>query len=469
MPNKLLYLYNERLKKCNIKSKFDFNFYNENVIENIKLCSSVFDIRRQKYGEIEEKLCHVIKNNEKDYYAHIFRFMCEIKDAEGDNHVTLYVDQLFSALIRFNIETFVDAFSYYTKNDLQLLNSFQFVRILFNSEFDCFEFYNLINEHDYTEKERIKHFFFVNFPEDEITQDIFLLFDEFVHNCFEQFDFWNPDEYLKYDSVFLELKEDLSADNADNIIQYLSKTLIENSGNSKIEFDTHFCIDYSKYFENNFSLLKGCYFYNLKNNSNHDFDYLELKCLCIKDKNFLKEYFEWRISNNNKFYEDNSTLSFIWELDYNYDDIEKLIFYLVEKCGFYCWEPISLLFSSSNHNEENFIKEFITQNHDDVELMTIIFGIIREKYPYDVFINFLECFLKLNKSKGDFEKVVSFKLYLRGLFSEEGDLKNDLNLYKGIKDMLNGLDSIDYLGHIVVINDKIQGIGIELKNLNDEE
>ena len=83
------------------------------------------------------------------------------------------------------------------KNDLKLINSFNFMGIVFKKD-SPLEIYHLINKYEYLERQSINKWFFYFIPESEINEEIFKYLVDFLNNSDNYFEFLLPEKYLKF-------------------------------------------------------------------------------------------------------------------------------------------------------------------------------------------------------------------------------------------------------------------------------
>lgn len=440
-PNKLAFKYKQKLDTFILDNDVE-SYINSDIIEKIKLYSPTLNNYRDSGRDEKTKLLlDHLESNSKDYYINILEFMRDIKDNEKS--CTVYCDELFLALIEYDYDIFINAFNYYMKNDLKLINSFNFMGIVFKKD-SPLEIYHLINKYEYLERQSINKWFFYFIPESEINEEIFKYLVDFLNNSDNYFEFLLPEKYLKFNENFLKCKQKYDTTSS-NILQFISEILIEKSEKCDIfiDFKYHFCKNFKDYFEDNFELLKQIFFYNLSNNQIHD--NADLCSLCKIDKSFLKEYLDWRIDKDRHFYRNEPKLNFIWDLGYENSGLSEIIINLLDKSYLY-EELVSLLFSNYNEKEFGFIEYFIENHHSNKKAMKCIFGIIIKYYSEEDFCSFLELFLNKEKDievfqymfdKNDIESII-----FRGNFLKYVSICDD------IVSLLNEkFNSYDYLEH----------------------
>lgn len=252
-----------------------------------------------------------------------------------------------------------------------------------------------------------------------------------------------------------------------NIIQFLTEIIINKKENYENTFSHNFCKEYQDYFKDNFELLKKTYFKRLSLNSDFDYKFRELEVLCKINKNFINEYFEWRFKNNATFYDDNYKISLIWNLNYNFKEINSLIENIINNSKDFNCEGVSLLFTGKNLKEREFIIEFIENNYDNKKFIEIIFINIKKFYSHEEYIKFMEKQLMLNNNYEIFKAIIQPTFRMRRLFSKEGVLKIRLDFYNKIKTKLISLNSLDYIKHIKLIENKINEVEQELQNITN--
>ena len=461
VPNKLALKYSTALKKYSIDNDGDFEFIDEDMIKKIDLCSNALDKykkfdKSRVYQQFEENLDRFDSND-------LIKLMNEIKNNE--DYVLLYANELFCFLISKDINEFKDAFNYYKNNKFELFNRPYFIRKLFKCHISSLEIYNMLNKKDPIEKDKFNGEFFLEIPEQDITPEFF---EEFINylNYFENRNFilYDLNYYLKYNKWFLKLKDDMNLPTS-NIIQYMTKVLIEKSKDMPIKFDYDFCESYNEYFKDNFELLKEFYFNNKTLDSHYDYNFKELSVMCSIDRCFLKEYLEWAIPNDDTLrYEsielgmvrgknlrnENYKLTFIWELDYTYEELEDIISYFIDNSYL---ATLSIFFSKTGVKEYEFIKEFISKNHGNKKYMRRIFESIDKCYSLDEHIYFLKLLLELNQDVDVFRNVLNPKSSIRLIGDESGVIENKLEFYKAVKKEIPIKE--EYMSHIILLQELI--------------
>ena len=205
----------------------------------------------------------------------------------------------------------------------------------------------------------------------------------------------------------------------------MTKVLIEKSKDLPIKFNHDFCESYKEYFIDNFELLKEFYFNNKTLDPHYDYNFKELSVMCSVNKCFLKEYLEWAIPNDDtlrsetielgmvrgkNLRNENYKLTFIWELDYTYEELEDIISYFIDNSYL---ATLTIFFSKTGVKESEFIKEFISKNHENKKYMRRIFEAIDKCYSLDEHISFLKLLLELNQDVDVFRNVLNPKSNIR--------------------------------------------------------
>lgn len=461
VPNKLAFKYCATLKKYSIDNDGDFEFIDEDMIKKIDLCSNALD----KYKKFDKSMVYQQFEENLDRFSpnDLIRLMNEIKNNE--DNVLLYANELFCFLISKDISEFKEAFNYYKNNKFELFNRSYFIRKLFKCHISSLEIYNMLNEENPIEKDKFNGEFFLEIPEQDITPEFF---EEFINylNHFENrtFILYDLNYYLKYNKWFLKLKDDMNLPTS-NIIQYMTKVLIEKSKDMPIKFDYDFCESYIEYFKDNFELLKEFYFNNKTLDPHYDYNFKELSVMCSIDRRFLKEYLEWAIPNDDTLrYEsielgmvrgknlrnENYKLTFIWELDYTYEELEDIISYFIDNSYL---ATLSIFFSKTGVKEYEFIKEFISKNHGNKKYMRRIFEAIDKCYSLDEHISFLKLVLELNNDVDAFKNVLNPKNNIRLMGDESGSIESKLKFYKAVKKEMPTKE--EYMSHIILLQELI--------------
>ena len=181
---------------------------------------------------------------------------------------------------------------------------------------------------------------------------------------------------------------------------------------------------------------------------------------------------EWAIPNDNTLrYESielgevkdkhlrnkNYKLTFIWELDYTYEELEDIISYYIDNSYL---ASLSIFFSKTGVKESEFIKEFISKNHGNKKYMRRIFEAINKCYSLDEHISFLKLLLELNQDVDIFRNVLNPKIYT-GLMGDKSDfIDSKLEFYKAVKKEIPIKD--EYLPHIILLKDLIDEYEMKL-------
>lgn len=187
--------------------------------------------------------------------------------------------------------------------------------------------------------------------------------------------------------------------------------------------------------------------------------------MCSIDKCFLIEYLEWAIPNDDtlrseslelgmvrgkNLRNENYKLTFIWELDYTYEELEYIISYFIDNSYL---ATLSIFFSKTGVNESEFIKEFISKNHGNKKYMGRIFEVIDKCYSLDDYISFLKLLLRLNQDVDVFRNVLNPESSIKLMVDESGVIESKLEFYKIIKKEIPFKE--EYLPHIILLQELI--------------
>lgn len=457
--NKLAYLYSKRMSKYNHNLKKDYNFINNNIIENISLYSNI--LNPYSYPEYQDKVNDITKNIKyQSDYKNAFNLMKEINTRE--KRCEVYCDELLSAMLNLDFGKFTDAFKYYMSNNFKIINTYGFVHALSDYENENLDCYNLINSLDYAEQNDVNFVYYQYLKESFINDTIFYNFIDFIKKSPKNVNFFFMKRYIKFDKIYHKLIKDESS----NFIQFIIKTILPNI-NEEIISIHHFCEENIGYFEDNIGLLQDFYLKNISI-KNYDHDFKELKVLCEKNPEFLFKYFKYRLKYNDKFYEEYKKITFIWNLNYEFEDIEYLIHYLNDNYNYITSEAVNLLFSKYNSKEKEFIDYYIENNSKQDEYIRVIFEIIKFNYSTEEFIEFLEKFLIINENLETF-KLIMAPYFLRKLYNKKAFLENQIKFYERIKEILSIMNKpLKYLNHKIYLNEKIDEIKEKLRKTDIE-
>ena len=452
--NRLCYFFLNEINENNINLEHDFNFINNQLVDNVKVYSSAFHrFDRRKIEEIRKEMQENVSGGID--VINILNLMKEI--SEYNSPSTVYCNLFFEILIEKDFKLFLEAFCYYLTNNFDLINRYQFIESVFDN-MDSLDFYDIILTSNYQNKTLIKYYFFELIPKKYISKTIFSNFIDFITSEMNKINLHHINEYYKYNDYFISYNLE---SNAKNIIQYLIEIILEKFGEIEKGILIDFCKDNYIYFEDNFELLKTFYLTCLEEEY-YDYDNSELKTLCIMNKDFIKEFFNWHMNHMTDFYVDINKIDFVWELDYDFCYIENLIKFIVEKCEYFYLDYVDSLFSANNKIEKDFINYFIKNNSDDLKMIKVIFEIIKSNYK-DEFINYLKEFLNHNSDVETFKHLVnpSYKseMVIKAMFDE-----SKIEFYNEIKNMLEEFnDNLDYFEHKSYMNKLITDTKADLE------
>lgn len=448
-PNKLCYEYLNRMKKNSIKLSFNFEkFLNHALLEKVSLLSNSLNRREDNFYERDLQIREYLSNHDFDY-GEMLKLIEEIRNNE--KNVRTYCDAFFKALIEIDLNEFQKALNHYMENNLNILESYIFLNTLFK-KITGLQCYKLINNHEYADKIHMKYFYYEFLPEKSINKTILKNLIEFIKEDSKHANINEFDKYCKFNSQFLKIKNELDAQDIANIIQYLTKILIETFDKTPIMLDYNFCEDNIKYFKNNTQLIENLYLKSIAI-TNYDKEFNELKVLYESDKEFLIKYFNYRFEHNDEFYKDSSKIDFIWE-EYDYNYIEKVVKLIIEN---YSLDAccLRLLFSNTHEQEIRFIDEFIKKHCENEKYMRKIFEIIRFEFG-PLYCDFLEKLLKLNDDYELFGLIMAPYFQIK-LYNKKYYYKDEIEFYKEIQTMLaNSENPIRYTDHISLIGELIQ-------------
>lgn len=449
--NKIAYVYLKEMSKNNVDLKNNYNFIDEDTIENISAYSDILNrLSYPEYSETVERITENLKKNDYDY-KQAFDLMKDIKTRE--KICRTYCDQLFFSLLDFDYSMFVEAYKHYMQNDFGLMTSHGFLSRLVDYENENLDCYNLINSFNYSEQNDVNFVYFQHLPENCVNETIFNHFIDFIKTSSSNVNLFAVDRYLKFDKIFQEL---INTEES-NIVQYIIKIILPN-----ITKETHvdiynFCKENIKYFEGNMELLERFYLKNISI-ENYDYDFSELKVLCENNNEFLFKYFDCRLKYNDEFYKDNKKITFIWDLNYEFEEIEYLINKINDYYGHIESEAVNLLFSNVNQKEKRFIEYYIKNNANNNKYMRVIFEIIKFNYSTEEYLEFLERFLIINDDLETF-KLLMAPYFLRDLYNEKAFLENQIKFFEQIKERISQIDtSLKFLKHKMYLNDKIDEV-----------
>lgn len=449
--NKIAYIYLKEMDENNVDLKNNYDFIDEDIIESISTYSNILNpLSYPEYSEIVESINVNLKKNNYDY-KYAFNLMKDIKTREEGCNV--YCDHVFFTLLGLDFNMFVEAYKYYMQIDFGLITSYGFLSRLVDYENENLDCYNLINCFNYSEQNDVNSDYFQYLPENCVNETIFNHFIDFIKKSPSNINFSSMERYLKFDKIFQEL---INTEES-NIIQYIIKTTLPNI-TEKTQINIHqFCEDNLKYFEDNMELLERFYLKNISI-KNYDHDFTELKILCENNNEFLFKYFDCRLKYNDEFFKEHEKITFIWGLNYEFEEIENLINKINDNYDYIEHEPVNLLFANINQKEKRFIEYYIKNNANNDKYMRVIFKIIKFNYSTEEYLEFLEEFLIINDNLGTF-KLLMAPYFLRDLYYEKTFLENQIKFFEQIKERISQMDdSLKYIKHKLYLNDKIEEV-----------
>ncbi|WP_435416638.1 hypothetical protein [Polaribacter aestuariivivens] len=265
--------------------------------------------------------------------------------------------------------------------------------------------------------------------------------------------------------------------NVEKIIDDIIKILIEKSLNSNYIYVSP---DFFKYlnenqiiwFESNLSLIKTLYLNLDKKNRSFDYNLEVLLIILDKDISFMAELLHFNFDNKsyvskNDILENN--FSKLWN-SLNYKQIFKtlLVFFSRYPVSFSnSPSEVSNVFKGNNAKEELLLMEIIKENEDE-KLIRKVFNIILAKYNNKKHKYLIEI---LNRNKGiDFFRRLD--LYSQSIVysgSRIPRIRQKIEIYIEIKDLLIRLNDISFLEHIDYLESNIIYGKVSIENERKRE
>ncbi|MDO5848511.1 MAG: ATP-binding protein [Methanobrevibacter sp.] len=459
----IIYLnYCKSIKRMNIMPSNDLNSFKENnaVLNIINIYTTLnYEVENHKNEkEIKNLIISDLENKNIDYVKNILITLDNLTSTYSDSNYNIYVSLLMEILHEINKEMFYEIFNYYVEEQYTLGIDNLIKKILTNELIDPKILYSSLNIYPNEEKNNYKLIFFTFILEKNIDKEIFKEFIKFINSDKGVFDTHYFDSFLKYNPIFLENLDKIeNRENESNIIQYLSKHLINSEKKHYIWWE--FCCEFKEYFKNNTDLLKEFYISSWKiSNEYKDYELNDLKILCDIDKEFIFEFLT-NVYGNYGHYE-HKDFEFIWEI-YSLEEIDLIVNHFIKS-----HRNIAIpLCNSGKLQEEKYICHFILNK--DIKLIRILFEEILIIYGEDKFIYYLKIFLEHRPSLDDF-KIISFEKF-NVITSYELKPKNDLKFLNRIKEMLENLRGLDYLEHIEYVEKLISFKEKEIEECENEK
>ena len=159
----------------------------------------------------------------------------------------------------------------------------------------------------------------------------------------------------------------------------------------------------------------------------------------------------WKIDNDRSFYRNDNKLNFVWDLEYENNELSEIILNLIDK-SYLHEELVSLLFSNYNEKEFEFIEYFIENHHSNKKAMKCIFGCIIKYYSEEEFCSFLELLLIKEKDIEVFQHIFDENDIKSIIF--KGNILTYVDICEDVILLLNEkFNSYDYLEHKKHIKD----------------
>lgn len=324
------------------------------------------------------------------------------------------------------------------------------------------EFYNFINNN--LSGEAIlywKRAFFISLKEEHVNTYYAEQLLEFISKIKGNFGFDNFDFLSKYETKTSTEKENIYL-RVVNIL--LSK--VENE-EAKILFGTNFISKYHSYFDSNYEILKKIYFQNYDYSSSRnwrvsfDADAKEMKVLCNISTNFIADFVQYFHDRDNSIRIPQGT-KLIWGLENHTEIFDKLIQVAKSKRTFSNEEhPICEIFKRLHLKEGekplDYIKHLIQKNHNDTEVVKLVFNIIVYVFPSKR-IEFLTQLLSLNSNSEIFKQVA---FYSNGVYSGDAVKRQErrIEFIREIEGIINNLpNSNEFLEHRIILKKEIESL-----------
>lgn len=464
---KIIQEYVIRLKKEKIDVRHDWSsFLDTDLMKTAKLFtfSLTDEDERLSMEEVEKRkrqtLSELVKGKDFDFIVNLLIEVQKLYVTEDIHYPETVLGYLFNSLADENIDLYKEVIEHILTTQYKFKYTYGSVifyplkKKLLNKE----EFYRLINKHDYSHKQFWKQLYFEALEESEIDDFQFLELVNFMQSLNNAVHFHNFKDYIKFNNVYLELKDKLPSvtENHDNVIAYLVAILMDRKNEVRVDFGFDFCADCKDFFVSNPDLLKKVYFHQDSIQPHYDFSSKEMKAVAELDANFVVEYIAKRSGDTDflTFRTDDLKLSFIWDLP-NYDAIaDRLMDEIIRESPLYSdfEHPANVIFNTLHTEDQKakalaYISRFIHLHHDKIQHSAIIMNVVVYSFNNHV-PQFLRELLLLNKNPELLDYLFLYKNeVITGSWVPELDYRQ--KFYGQILEMAKTLpNQLDYAEHI---------------------
>ncbi|WP_321371584.1 hypothetical protein [uncultured Desulfuromusa sp.] len=229
-------------------------------------------------------------------------------------------------------------------------------------------------------------------------------------------------------------------------------------------------------FSDDFNLLKDAYFFAETTRSNNDYDGFVLNSILDIDQNFIRDYINWKYNKTKdgwvSRHDDHRDYEFIWKRNDYQDVMDRVVdcVYKNDKDTHISSHTYLEVFFQKNHGKGNLNEEvkkkqdtyllrLINGRNKDSDFMMYLFTLIAELKP-ERRRQFVECFVKLNKSIYVFKKL---PMEPTSWSWEESKVPMLQGRVEFLESLLPVMSTVDLLQHKQRIERRIQHLRAEIE------
>lgn len=426
---------------------------------------SIDESEREKRQEFEKFV------NENDW-QNIERFLINVDELYRQQkdinawHIVSAVTDIYSAIARKSKSDFENALKLFFGGKVSFpLRAFVLNVAMSENIMKADELLSLMNNFDFKGKPYWESVLVTMIPAVQINTSFLKLLIVVFQNENEYLYIHRMLDYLKYNTVFDNYKEEKPELKSHNIITYLMSVIFEKPHKKRCDFGDHFCEECASYFTNHLQLLKNVFWYQYESDPHFDYDGKELKAILDIDNNFLNDSLKngkIGLSYSSKIRLKNINTNVLWEY-VNYEELIEDLFLTAieqEQYSFLIEEDIYSLFRYRTANEDatEKMKSLIlklTQKHNANEkVLLMLVEVVYHNFNV-WFIEYFKKFLLLNKDI-EITKRISFGRSSSTTGSWVPVYQKKVEFYQDIIKMINTLpDILDYSEHIDHFEQKI--------------
>lgn len=415
---KIVYDYVHKLKKQGITVDRDWSiFLNSETITIAKIFNPKFDYERLSFEQQEiidrNRIKDFIRKKNIKFIQNCFLKIDPVYTVSELNHEGFQIETQLTYLLQELAEINIALF--YSALKLLMTKNYSFTMEYANVIYyplkkklvPVQDFYNVINELEYRQKQNWKVNFFDALEESEINTFFLTEFIQFISNTKGYFYFHNLKNYIKFNSAFLANKRILipSAIRHKNVITYIISILLgKKEKDYQLSLDHQICYDNYLHFQGKGNLLKQL-FYRQKVRHHYDIDGKEMAAVSHYQPNFLIEYLKNEAKDisylSGRF--ENLNVEFVWNLNEYEEILNQALEIIIEKSPIWTnfEHEANVLFKHVGRKEEEYekaytyISNFIRKHYKQKQHVQIIFNVVTYTFNDQVHRFFKE-FLLLN-------------------------------------------------------------------------